>query len=426
MSRFSTSFLMLACALLLTLGHTHAQGTDTPAPETPPVKPADDAEAEKKDSEEGGEKKADESAEDELLEFDSYAAIVDHFEPLRAEIQQEYEKKARVARMKPEDIEALNAQLKAVDQRFVKAVKAYVEKVSSADPAPKDLLPARRELVMFASRFGEWEDTITLADTFIAEHASGDEDSTREVRWLRADALSQLQGREEDAVKALKGVLETYDTSFEAGLARMRLYQMYLFLDQVDSARRLILDMFELPEVESDPDAQDYLATLLDNLGNIGDDVPDFDFETPEGDKHARANLIGKPFILWYWDSTQGICLDELEGLREVANKWKRDLKVFPMSVNASKEAWLEFVKSDEESALLHRFEGNIEGEGDDRLSSTKMGFNVIPMTILVDADGEVHRFDVPSHELERTITHWIGEPSPEPEKKEEAGTEGE
>jgi|GEM_PF-2811764 len=433
-----TLALSIACAVLVLTAvdasKSVARAQEKPAaePEAKPKQdpaPAEDASKDTPESDKPAQEKpeGDAPAEAKLPDFKNYEEIVAHFEPLRAEIQQDYEQKARLRRLTPDDVEKLNSRLKAIDEKFVDAVEVYVEKAKEWNPAPADLLPARRELVMFSSRFGEWEKTIEQADSFMEHHEKDDADSTREVSWLRADAISQIEGREEEAVKELAGFIENFGESFEAGMARMQLYRMYLYTDRVDSAKRLLHGMLELPEVIEDPNAGDFIATLIDNLGNIGEKLPDFKHQTPEGDPQSRANLVGKPFILWYWSSTEGVCLEELPALREVAKTWKNDLRVFPISVNGSKEAWKEFVdQEDESSNLLHRFEGNVEGEGDEKLSSTEMGFSVIPMTILVTAEGRIHRFDVPSPELERTVRAWLGEPTPDPEPAKKADGSGE
>jgi hypothetical protein len=454
--RTSTLRTFAVAAALLSLALPTAMLTAQDAPAQPaPEKPAP-APAPEKPAPEQPEPTPAKPAPDPA--FATRAALLAHFEPIRGELLT----KLDAVREDPDhpgaaekQLADLRDKLAAVDARHLAALRAFI----AANPARDDAAIARRDVVEFCARLGKWADAADAGAAFLSLHATTNEDMTREVRYMRADALMHIEGREEDAATALKEIITVSPASREAEFARVALIRAYLYLDRVPAARDLLDKIAASSAVKDDDEAQAWVAEERQKLDRIGKAVPDCPLTPREGAAIRTKDFTATKTVLWFWDTTSGPCLEELplveSAVRDALKAAPGALRACSVSLNRSESAWRQWLDAAQPkpapvpapapdpnkpvdnadknadkpaapptppaptpgpdkpaSPLTPYFQGLTAATNPDgtaaELLSKKLSVAAIPLAVLINADGTVFRFDVPAVELPRVLRAWL------------------
>ncbi len=332
--------------------------------------------------------------------FDSFEALLAYFDPYRGKLQTSFEEIERSRIPETEELQRYQEAHQTLDKRIHRALQSYI----SQHPKAEDLGIARHERVMISSKLGHWNDVLVEAQSFLEHHRQENQDLSREVLYLKADAFFSLVGREAEAAEAFKSMIETYPQSFEADLSRAKLLQTYLYLDKVEHAHELLQSMQELEHVVQDQGASEFIVTQKANLSKVGQELPNFQWLTLEDQELTRISIVGQPLLFWYWDSNSAPSLGEEPLIQKLAEEWQDKLKVYMVSVNQNKNVWKQYVTQHPQDHAIHVFEGRDAPE----TSAKQLGIQVLPTSVLIDQEGKVYRFDLPLPQLERTLKLWL------------------
>ena len=118
----------------------------------------------------------------------------------------------------------------------------------------------------------------------------------------------------------------------------------------------------------------------------LGGQLPEFGFATCEGDELTTGALTGQPLLINFWATWCPPCVRELPNLAQVHVDNEGEVTVVGVAVDASPEAVRTFLEHNE---LPYTLAWDSEGIAAD------LGFNSIPATVAVAADGtvvDIHR----------------------------------
>lgn len=325
-------------------------------------------------------------------EFATYNALFEEFGKRREVVLTKLERLYQQKEPPVEEVRKLEDELRKIDLNYAQALARYIK--GHADAA--DLEYARYELAVTLSKFEEkLEDAIKAAEEFLAAHAKSE--LAPAIKFVRAQSLYRIAGRETDAVKALEAFIAEHPDVQEADFARMMRVRALLFSDKVDDARAALGDLLKLDKVKSDADARAFIQRQLDDLDWIGRELPKFALVDAENKPLSSDDLKGKPALVFVWDSTSGVCLEEVGFVKAVHDKHKDKLRVLGFSINESKPALEQWLKRND-TGFSHVWEERTKEGG----FIKRLDVRNIPFSVLVDKDGKVFRYDVRSDELMR------------------------
>lgn len=334
--------------------------------------------------------------------YATYEALFDDFDTQRKVLLTKWDRLRAQENVKPEQMQAIEDELKSLDGRYSDALDKYIK----ANPGAGDLMPARFELAVATSRLEDRLDqSIAAADDFLKNHE--DADLAADVRFLRGQTLFRVKGREQDALAALDDFIKRHPERQEADTSRMMRVRVLLFLDKVSEARSSLESILKSERVKKDEEARAYLQGQLNNLDWIGRELPVFSLVDVKGETRKSADYAGKPMLLLAWDSTSGACLGELPFVQEAYTRYSDKINFLGISVNESKPAldqWLErnpdaikfptvWIDRDEQNTLVK-----------------KLDLSLIPFLVLVDAEGKIYRYDVRSDDMLRYAEKLAGQ----------------
>lgn len=336
----------------------------------------------------------DEAKDDPPKGYASYEDLFDEFDEQRQVLLTKYDRLQQKESVKPEELAGVEDELKALDGKYAAALRVYIQ----AHPNADDLMYARFERTVALSRLEDrLAEAIKAADEFLKSHS--DSDLAGDMRFLKGQSLFQIPGREDDTVKAFDEFLEKHPDRFDTGAARMMRIRALLFLDRVNDVKREYEKLLDEERVEDDEDAKAFIQRQKENLDWVGRKLPDFVRQDITGKTVKKADFDGKPMLVYVWDSTSGAALGELPFVQEAYKKYKDDIQFLGVSVNESKpalEQWLErnpegvefqiiWIDRDEANSLIK-----------------KLDVTLIPFLILVDGAGDIYRYDVRSDDMLR------------------------
>ncbi len=129
------------------------------------------------------------------------------------------------------------------------------------------------------------------------------------------------------------------------------------------------------------------VATYL-KVGNIleqGDQATNFKAFDAEGEEHSLFDYKGKYVLLDFSSTYCGPCIESLDELHRVADKFKDKLSVITISGDAGKALWLTGYKRDKPSWL-----SLWDGKGYYSEIGIKYGVSGYPTFVLINADGKI------------------------------------
>lgn len=332
-------------------------------------------------------------------EFATYAAVFDEFTKRREVVLTKLDKLYRLKEPPVEDIRKAEDELRGVDLAYCEALSKYIK----GHAGVADLEYARYELVVTLSRFEEkLDDAVKAADEFLVAHAKSE--LAPAIKFARAQSLFRIVGREADAIKALDGFIAEHPNVQEADFARMMRVRALLYANRVSDARQGLRDVLKLDHLKNDVDARAYIQRQLDDLDWIGRDLPKFALSDTEGNVLSSDDFKGKPLLVFVWDSTSGVCLEEITFVKALHEQHKDKMKVLGFSINESKPALEQWLKRNSTGFSNVWEDRTREGGFIKRLDVRNIPFNV-----LVDGEGKIFRYDVRSDDLMRYAGVLLG-----------------
>lgn len=122
-----------------------------------------------------------------------------------------------------------------------------------------------------------------------------------------------------------------------------------------------------------------------------GELSPDFKYEDAEGKLHSLAELKGKYVLIDFWASYCQPCKQEVPYWKELIRKFEKENIAFvTISIDYSREAWLEALKKEELECL------NLIVDYDDISFAIAYNVETIPRYILLDKEGKIINLDMP------------------------------
>lgn len=134
----------------------------------------------------------------------------------------------------------------------------------------------------------------------------------------------------------------------------------------------------------------------------VGDKVPDFTFDTPEGKPLSLYDYLkGKKLVLIdFWASWCGPCRAEAKNVREIYDKFHaKGFDVFGVSLDENLEAWKKAIADDD---IVWGQVSDLKGW---KTPACKwFNFNGIPCMFLVDGNGKILARDLRGEALARKV----------------------
>ncbi|MCC6575663.1 MAG: redoxin domain-containing protein [Planctomycetes bacterium] len=332
-------------------------------------------------------------AQEAKAEFSSHNDLFAEFNNRREVVLTKLEKLYGQKEPSPEEIRKLEDELRRIDLVYCDALAKYIKE----HPDNKDLEYSRYELALTLSKFEEkLADAVKACDEFLAMHAKSD--LAPSVKWARAQSYFRMPGSEAEALKALDAFIADHGDTQEGDMARMMRVRALLFANNVEGAKKALTEVMALDKVKNDADARAFVQRQIDDLDWIGRDLPVFSLADMEEKAVSTADMKGNPALIFVWDSTSGVCLEEIGFVKALHDKYKdKGLKVVGFSINESKPAIEQWLKRNA-TGFANVWEDRAKENG----FVKRLDVRNIPFNVLVDKEGKIFRYDVRSDELLR------------------------
>ncbi|MDO1445153.1 TlpA disulfide reductase family protein [Rhodocytophaga aerolata] len=140
------------------------------------------------------------------------------------------------------------------------------------------------------------------------------------------------------------------------------------------------------------------------NVVTVGQPAPEISLNNPEGNPISLSSLRGKYVLIDFWASWCGPCRQENPNVVRMYNKFKgKNFEIFGVSLDKSKEKWLEAIQKDQLSWVHVSDLKYWQSAG-----AEAYGVQSIPATFLVDPSGKVIAKNLRGKALEDKLTQIL------------------
>lgn len=238
------------------------------------------------------------------------------------------------------------------------------------------------------------EATTALNNAIEAYHKPGGDTEANETAMNDAeDLVYQL---EQQRAKAFVDMISKYPKS--KALAD---HVTYLSEDLPVEEKKNILNSFD-PSIHNCYVLRSFAESILKAETTLpGEPLPDFDTYTADGKLDKLSNYRGQYLLIDFWASWCGPCIEEMPNIAAIYKDYKNQgLQVIGVSLDASKENWLESVK--ELKLEYHQLWDNEE-------KSWKL-FDIkgIPFVILVSPEGIILERNLRGEAIRQKVAQYL------------------
>ncbi len=162
--------------------------------------------------------------------------------------------------------------------------------------------------------------------------------------------------------------------------------------------------------IEDHPYAQGLVENVkqareMMNQLEVGEEAPEIELNTPDGDKMKLSDLRGKTVLLDFWASWCRPCRMESPHLVKVYQKYKSDgFEIFSVSLDQDKESWVRAIEQDN---LTWSHVSDLKYWSSEVVPTYKI--QGIPQTFLLDEKGVIIASNLRGSELEQKLKEVYG-----------------
>jgi peroxiredoxin len=172
----------------------------------------------------------------------------------------------------------------------------------------------------------------------------------------------------------------------------------YVFLDSLSQSFEK-----QMPESKYVKEFKTKLAQYK-NVVTVGQAAPEISLNNPEGKAVNLSSLRGKYVLIDFWASWCGPCRQENPNVVRMYNKFKgKNFEIFGVSLDKSKEKWIEAIQKDELSWVHVSDLQYWQSAG-----AQAYGVQSIPATFLIDPTGKVIAKNLRGQALETKLTEIL------------------
>jgi peroxiredoxin len=181
------------------------------------------------------------------------------------------------------------------------------------------------------------------------------------------------------------------------------------FIDKMDKDQDFktykFLDENLIKAYPTNPYVLDFHKRVID-MGKLmeGSPAPDFTLNTPEGNKISLSSFKGKVLLVDFWASWCGPCRQENPNVVRIYNQYhEKGFEILGVSLDKSKEKWVEAIAKDK---LTWNHVSDL-GQWSSAVVPL-YGITGIPLTILVDRNGNIAAKSLRGKELESKVAELL------------------
>lgn len=212
-------------------------------------------------------------------------------------------------------------------------------------------------------------------------------------RWVHY----QMRGLGEDRISQKIAFLRQFKGKIKSADARkimVRYCASSILISPEDFSDETVAEMIDaMEEFEEWPDYYDKCRTTYETYKKVqpGNEMPDVEMVTPEGNKVLLSSLFGKIIYIDMWATWCGPCVKETPAMEALAGRMssRDDIVCISISTDETAKPWLEKLEKDQPDWPQYRLEPEAEEE-----FAKSLNINAIPRFIIVDKDGKIYDAD--------------------------------
>lgn len=137
----------------------------------------------------------------------------------------------------------------------------------------------------------------------------------------------------------------------------------------------------------------------------VGQEAPDLEFPTPDGDMVSLSSLRGKYVLIDFWASWCGPCRKENPNVVKVYDMYKdQGFEILGVSLDKDKAKWVKAIETDQLTWPQISDLGGWQSQ-----AASAYGVRSIPFTVLVDKEGKVMATKLRGPALEAKLAEIFG-----------------